>query len=476
MQKKLTHIVFKTVSRVADEMDIEASVIGGYVRDQLLGHQSPDIDIVVTGNGIDVAKEVAKRLTPSPKVNFFKNFGTAQFVFDEGNKKSEWEFVGARKESYQRHTRNPIVEEGTLRDDQDRRDFTINTLALSLKKENYGELIDPFGGIKDLKKGIIRTPLDPSITFSDDPLRMLRAIRFATRLGFTIEKKTWEGLCANVHRIDIITPERIHTEINKILLCDRPSVGFLLLDESGLLQLIFPELTKLKGVDIRNKVAHKDNFIHTLKVLDNIAPHTTNLWLRWAALLHDVGKPASKKFDPSIGWTFYGHAAIGMRMVPNIFKRLRLPTNEKMKYVQKLVELHLRPIALAEDGVTDSAIRRLLFDAGEAIDDLMLLAEADITSKDMRKVKRYLQNFYLVRQKLIDVEGRDKLRNWQPPVSGEVIMETFGIAPSKMVGDLKSKIREAILDCEIENNYEEAFSYLLLEAAKVGLTPKNNNI
>jgi len=468
MHQYLTHPVFAIISEVAEEMQTEAFVIGGFVRDLFMHSQSPDIDIVVAGSGIELAKEVAKKIDPKIKVNYFKNFGTAQFVY-RGNPPVEFEFVGARKESYKRDSRKPIVEDGTLQDDQDRRDFTINALALSLQKKNFGELIDPFDGIQDLDDSIIRTPLDPNITFSDDPLRMLRGIRFATKFHFQIEEKTWEGICNNIERISIISTERIHTEVNKILLSDMPSRGFRLLNECGLLKIILPEIYNLQGVETVNRISHKDNFDHTLEVVDHTALQSKDLWLRWAALLHDIGKPASKRFDKRHGWTFHGHETIGKNMVAKLFKRLKLPSNEHQKYVQKLVNLHLRPIALVEDVVTDSAVRRLLFDAGDDIDDLMLLAEADITSKNQKRVALYLKNFKLVRKKLIEVEEKDKIRNWQPPISGEIIMKTFGIKPSREVGMIKSTIREAILDCKINNDFDEAFEIMLEEGEKLGL-------
>lgn len=469
-EKYLEHNVFKIISVAIDELNIPTWVVGGFVRDLFLGRKSPDIDIVVLGSGIDLAKEIAKRLGEKSKLKYFKNFGTAMLKIDD----FEVEFVGARKESYRRISRKPIVEDGTLEDDQNRRDFTINTLALSLNKKTYAELIDPFNGLQDLHDKIIRTPLDPNITFSDDPLRMIRAIRFATQLNFKISDETFEAIKNNVHRIKIVSLERINTEIHKILLSPKPSVGFKLLDESGILPLLFPFLHAMKGTEKKEGKGHKDNFNHSLEVLDNISKKTEKLWLRWAALLHDVAKPVTKNFDSNAGWTFHGHEFKGAKMIPSIFRKMKLPLNEKMEYVKKLVLLHLRPIILSEDVVTDSAIRRLLFEAGDDIDDLMLLCEADITSKNPQKVKKYLENFKIVRQKLIEIEKKDRLRNWQPPISGNIIMKSFGIDPCKEVGVIKTAIREAILEGDIRNNYEEAFELMLRIGKKMGFTPQIN--
>lgn len=467
MKKHLRHPIFSIISVLADELNQETYVIGGFVRDLLLNRPSPDIDIVTIGSGIQLAERVAKKLGPSIHVSVFKNFGTAMLKYQS----LEIEFVGARKESYHENSRKPVVEDGTLEEDQNRRDFTINALAICLNSNRYGELIDPFGGIQDIQNKIIRTPLEPGITFSDDPLRMMRAIRFATQLGFTIEEKTLEAISLNKKRIHIISKERIAEELNKIILAGKPSVGFKLLDKTGLLEIIFPELYRMKGREEVNGIGHKDNFLHTLEVLDRLAPHTSNLWLRWAALLHDIAKPATKKFSPQFGWTFYSHNFIGAKMIPDIFKRMKLPMNEKMKYVQKIVELHMRPIVLSEEEVTDSAIRRLLFEAGDDIDDLMTLCEADITSKNQEKVKRFYANFQLVRQKLKDLEARDHIRNFQPPVSGETIMEVFGLTPCREVGLIKTAIKDAILDGVIPNEHDSAYQFMLDKGKELGLTP-----
>lgn len=461
----LTHPVFSITSEEAEKRGEECFVIGGFVRDALLNRPCKDIDIVTTGNGIELAKLTAEKLEGASHVSFFKNFGTAMFMHGD----FQIEFVGARKESYQQDSRKPEVEKGTLQDDQLRRDFTINALAVSLNKKNYGELIDPFEGLADLNKKIIRTPLEPEATYSDDPLRMMRAIRFAAQLGFGIERESYEAIAAMKERITIVSMERITDELNKIIMTRTPSIGFNMLFDTGLLHIIFPQMAALQGVKYVNGKGHKDNFYHTLKVLDNICEMTDNLWLRWAAILHDIAKPITQRFDPKAGWTFHGHEDKGARMVPAIFKQLRLPLNEKMKYVQKLVLLHLRPIVLAQEIVTDSAVRRLLFEAGDDIDDLMTLCHADITSKNEEKVKRYRQNFELVKEKLVEIEEKDRIRNWQPPVTGELIMQTFGIKPSREVGIIKDAIRDAILDGVIPNNYDEAFKLMLKKGEELGL-------
>ncbi len=463
--KSVEGAVFRKIAEAAALLKTDAFVIGGYVRDQYLGRSSKDLDIVTSGDGIELANKAAELLKVN-KVSVFKTFGTAMFVY------KDWqvEFVGARKESYSSDSRNPQVSPGTIEDDQNRRDFTINALAISLRKSNFGQLIDPFHGVDDLEAKTIRTPQNPDITFADDPLRMMRAIRFSAQLDFQILPETFEAIKRNSSLIHIITMERISEELNKIIMTEKPSVGFYLLDKTGLLDLIFPVFTALKGAEFVDGKGHKDNFKHTLEVLDRIAPNTNNIWLRWSALLHDIAKPVTRRFEPLTGWTFHGHEFKGMKMIPSVFSHLKLPLNEKMKYVQKMVLLHLRPIILAEDIVTDSAIRRLLIDAGDDIDDLMTLCEADITSKNQAKVQRYMANFELVRTKLKEIEAKDNLRNWQPPVSGEIIMKAFGIEPGRQVGLIKNAIREAILEGTIHNNFEEAYQLMLEEGNILGLT------
>ncbi len=465
MKKHLQHPVFKKLSELADATGTEIYVIGGYVRDIFLKRPSKDIDIVVIGNGIKFAEAAGKLL--DTKVSVFKNFGTAMLRYGD----LEIEFVGARKESYRLESRKPIVENGTLEDDQKRRDFSINAMALGLNTANFGTLLDPFDGVKDLENKLIRTPLDPTETFSDDPLRMMRAIRFATQLDFTISEEAIDAIKRNAERIKIVSAERITDELNKIILAKKPSIGFIYLFNTGLLKYFFPQMVELHGVEIIAGKGHKDNFYHTLQVLDNLAENTEDLWLRWAAILHDIAKPATKRFEPGHGWTFHGHEDRGARMVPKIFAQLKLPLNEKMKLVQKLVQLHLRPIVLAQDVVTDSAVRRLLFEAGEEIDSLMLLCNADVTTKNEYKLKKYRSNFDLVKQKLKDVEKSDQLRNWQPPVSGEDIMQAFNIAAGRDVGVIKTQIREAILEGEIKNSKEEAYAYMLEKGKAMGLVP-----
>lgn len=460
----LSNPIFRRIARIAKEQGVDAYVVGGYVRDHYLRRPSTDVDVVVVGSGIALAEALGRELRT--KVSVYKTFGTAMLRTRDG---VEMEFVGARRESYTHDSRKPQVEAGTLEDDQRRRDFTINALAWSLSEERFGELVDPFYGMEDLEDCLIRTPCDPDITFSDDPLRMMRAVRFAAQLGFTIDDETFEAIRRNAERIHIVSRERIITELNKIVLSPVPSIGFTLLDKSGLLPLIFPELSALKGVERRGKHAHKDNFKHTLQVLDNVARHSDDLWLRWAAVLHDVGKPQSKGYDPKVGFTFHGHEVVGSKMVPAIFRRLKLPMNEHMKFVQKLVFLHLRPIILSEDLVTDSAVRRLLFEAGDDVEKLMLLCEADITSGIDEKVQRYLKNFELVRHKMKDLEERDRIRNFQPPITGEIIMQTYGIPPCQVIGEIKEQIKNAILDGVIPNEYEAAYGLMERLAAERGL-------
>ncbi len=463
--------LLKKIARAAVELQMPCYLIGGFVRDKIIGRDTKDADITCVGDGIALAHKVASLFKPVPVVNYFKNFGTAQIrLFLPGNNTGfDIEFIGARKESYNYESRNPEVEPGSLEDDQNRRDFTMNALAISLNKTDYGKLIDPFNGLADIKNGIIKTPSVPENTFSDDPLRMMRAVRFAAQLNFTIEDKTYEAICLNAHRISIVSAERITDELNKIILTKKPSVGFALLFKSGLLKIIFPQMVSLAGAEYIDGKGHKDNFYHTLQVLDNISENTDDLWLRWAAILHDIGKPATKKFEDGTGWTFHGHEVVGGRMVNKIFAKFKLPLNERMKFVKKMVELHLRPISLTKENITDSAVRRLLFDAGDDIDALMTLCRADITSKNKRKVTQYLENFNVVSERLREVEESDKLRNWQPPVTGEIIMKTFNLPPCKKVGDLKNNIREAILDGVIPNEYDAAFEYMLKKAKELGI-------
>ena len=462
--------IFNNVAEVADQINQETYVVGGFVRDYLLNRgQKKDIDFVTVGNGILLAKELSIKLGNTSQVSVFKRFGTAMFKYEQ----TELEFVGARKESYSEDSRKPHVEDGTLEDDQKRRDFTINTLAISMNKENFGELIDPFNGVEDLNNKIIKTPLEPNVTYSDDPLRMMRAIRFAAQLEFEIEKKSFQAIIDNAERINIVSFERVMDEFQKIMMTDKPSVGLLLLEQSGLMQHILPELVALKGIEEVEGQKHKDNFYHTLEVVDNISVNTDNVWLRWAALLHDIGKAVTKRFDKNVGWTFHSHEFVGSKMVLKLFRRLKLPLGPQVKYVQKLVMMSSRPIAVVTDDATDSALRRLLFDAGEDFDDLITLCKADITTKNERKQKRFKQNFEVVEQKIKDVEERDRVRNFQPPISGEEIMKIFDIQPGKEIGILKNAIKEAILEGEVENNYNSALEFVINMGKELNLVPKN---
>lgn len=461
--------LLQLIAKCADIINVKAFAVGGFVRDKILNRPCKDIDVVCLGSGIELAKKVAENITPKPYVSYFKNFGTAQIKLHD----IEIEFVGARKESYRRESRKPIVEDGTLEDDQNRRDFTINTLAIHLTNEKFGEIIDPFNGIEDLKNEILRTPLNPEITFDDDPLRMLRAVRFASQLNFKIEENTYKVIEPLAQRLKIISQERITDELNKIILSPKPSVGFKLLFNTKLLHQFFPEMVKLQGVSVQDNYGHKDNFYHTLKVLDNLAENSNDLWLRWAAILHDIAKPATQRFEDGHGWTFHGHEVVGARWTPKIFARFKLPLDEKMKFVQKMVALHLRPISLTKDNITDSAIRRIIFDAGDDLESLLMLCEADITSKNEEKVKRYKENLKLVLQKIKEVEERDHIRNWQPPISGEIIMQTFNIKPSREVGIIKDAIKDAILDGDIPNEYEAAFALMLQKGKELGLMINN---
>jgi len=470
MNKRLNHPVFHTIADIIEEEELTAFAIGGYVRDIFLKRPSKDIDVVVIGSGIELARKVADRLGIR-QVSVFKNFGTAMLNYRD----VEVEFVGARRESYMSNSRKPVVEDGTLEDDQQRRDFTINALALCLNRERFGEVVDPFNGLEDLKNRVLRTPMDPERTFSDDPLRMMRAVRFASQLRFYIGDNTYQGIEANASRLSIVSNERIMEEMHKILASPKPSVGLTLLQQTGLLKVFFPELDNLKGVEVREGLSHKDNYLHTLKVVDNVSKETDNLWLRWAALLHDIGKPPTKKFSREHGWTFHGHDYLGYKMLPGIFRRLKLPMNEKMKYIQKLVLLHLRPIALVDEQVTDSAVRRLLYEAGDEVEDLMLLCEADITSKNEKRIKRYLSNFKKVRTKMEEIEEKDRVRNFQPPITGDIIMQTFDIKPGREVGIIKDAIKEAILDGVIANDYEEAYRFMLKKGEELGLRPVKEN-
>ena len=460
--------IFKRVGDAASELGYPCYLVGGFVRDKILERTTKDADFVCVGDAVKLAESAASHFKPKPKISYFKNFGTAHFKMPDG---LDLEFVGARKESYRSHSRNPEVVPGTLEDDQKRRDFTINALAISLNTDNYLEFVDPFGGLDDIRQQLIRTPLDPEQTFSDDPLRMMRAIRFATQLKFHIYPETFNAIKTYAERIRIISKERIIDELNKIVASEKPSIGFKLLYDSGLLEIIFPQMVELAGAEYIDGMGHKDNFYHTLQVLDNVAEKSEDPWLRWAAILHDIAKPATKRFEEGHGWTFHGHEVVGGRMVPKIFNQLKLPLGDHMKFVRKMVELHLRPISLTKENITDSAIRRLLFDAGEDIDSLMILCESDITSKNRLKVKRYLANFEMVKERCKEVEEKDHLRNWQPPITGEIIMETFGIPPSKQVGIIKDAIRDAILDGDIPNEYEAAHRFMLEKAKDCGLKP-----
>lgn len=471
IQAHLDKQIFRLISRAADEMKVECYVIGGYVRDFFLLRPSNDIDVVAIGKGVELAELVASKLGRNTSLTVFKNFGTAQIKHNE----YEIEFVGARKESYRSDSRKPVVEDGSMEDDQKRRDFTINAMAFSLNEEHFGAFLDPFNGLQDLEDLIIRTPLDPDITFSDDPLRMMRAVRFASQLGFDIFPDTFDAITRNRERIKIVSMERVTDELNKIILSPKPSVGLILLEKTGMLDIIFPEFTALKGAETKDGVGHKDNFYHTLIVLDNIAKQTDDLWLRWAAILHDIAKPVTKRWDPKLGWTFHNHNFVGEKMIPRIFSRLKLPQNEKMKLVQKMVSLHMRPMQLVEEEVTDSAVRRLLYDAGDDIDKLMMLCEADITSKNQEKVKRFMNNFGIVRRKLQEIEEKDNVRNFQPPVDGNEIMEVFGLPQGREVGLLKAAIKEAILDGVIPNEHDAAYALMIARAKEMNLSPINRD-